>query len=135
MVSITTQNSVRADTPANTEHAIRAGPLGPQLVHVLQGPAHQHWTIPRGWIGSVDEFARYGFYKSIGMNRALSHWRLELPDGQEIHLQEQATEFEVHWDYVSLRRDPLGHGIRDAPGLTLGLVLVAAAVFGAGASA
>ena len=135
MVSTTLQNSGRANTPANTECAMDTGHLGPHLLQVLRGPAHKHWTIPRGMVGEAAQLANLGFYKSIGMNRALSHWRLELPDGQEIHVQEQVAEYKVHWDYISLRRDPIGHGIRDAPGVTLGLVLLAAAVFGAGASA
>ncbi len=135
MVSTTLQNSGRADTPANTECVMRTGHLGPHLLQVLRDPAHHHWTIPWAIVGDAGNLEPLGFYKSIGMNRALSHWRLELPDGQEIHVQEQVGDYEVHWDYVSLRRDPIGHGIRDAPGLTVGLVLLAAAVFGAGGSA
>ena len=68
-------------------------------------------------VGEAAQLANLGFYKSIGMNRALSHWRLELPDGQEIHVQEQVAEYKVHWDYISLRRDPIGHGIRDLQNL------------------
>ena len=132
MVSTTLQAQNRADTPANTQHALATGHLGPYLMGILQGPAHKEYRLARGLVGTAEHLGSLGFYKSRGMNPAISHWRLELPDGQEIHVQEQDDHYAVHWDHVSLRRDPIGHGIRDAPGVMLGLGLLALALFGKG---
>ena len=46
-----------------------------------------------------------------------------------MHIREYKDGFEVHWDKVDPRKDPVGHLVKDAPEL---LVLGIAAIIGIG---
>lgn len=67
----------------------------------------------------------YGFRRSSGWPRGQSaDWRLALPDGSGLHLQDFGTYWETHWDRCDPSNGIARHVLKDMP-----LTAVAAGAF------
>jgi len=75
-----------------------------------------------------------GFRRSVGLHLRRKHYRLALPDGRCVHVEETKDSYVIHVDVKDPALSPIGHLREDAPGLwtalTTGVGLSAGLVAG-----
>jgi len=75
-----------------------------------------------------------GFRKSVGLHLRRKHYRMALPDGRCVHVEETKDAYIIHVDGKDPGVSPIGHLREDAPGLwtalTTGVGLSAGLVAG-----
>lgn len=83
---------------------------------VLKRKAHENIIVPKHEIVPPLEDPIIRFEETMGEPRGqLRDYEYTLPDGRRIHVREFNNYYEVHWDYVSPKIDPIGHLVLDAP--------------------
>ena len=65
----------------------------------------------------LDSPLKHGFRKSIGLRFYRKHYRLRLPDGRCVHVEETKDHYVIHVDAKDPGVSPVGHLRQDAPGL------------------
>lgn len=65
----------------------------------------------------LDSPLEHGFRKSVGLRFYRKHYRLRLPDGRCVHVEETKEHYIIHVDTRDPSVSPLGHLRCDAPGL------------------
>lgn len=65
----------------------------------------------------LEDPVKAGFRRSIGLHLRHKHYRLTLPDGRCVHVEEGKDYYVVHVDVKDPGVSPIGHLREDAPGL------------------
>jgi len=65
----------------------------------------------------LEDPLKAGFRKSIGLHFRRRHYRLTLPDGRCVHVEEDKDHYIIHVDVKDPGVSPVGHLREDAPGL------------------
>ena len=83
----------------------------------------------------IEHPLKVGFRKSIGLHFYRKNYRLALPDGSCVHVEETKDHYIVHVDVKDPGLNPIDHLRQDAPGLWAalwaGVGLSAGAIVGA----
>jgi len=65
----------------------------------------------------LDDPLKHGFRRSIGLHINHKHYRLTLPNGSCVHVEETKDHYIVHVDTTDPAVSPVGHLRCDAPGV------------------